>query len=143
MSSLRTLWGIRIDEKDRRYVELNLRTWTISVLDPDFKDFCFRLLHDRLYLNLAISHFSDTAPGCTFCTIKKGRELRSRGIEIGTVQYDMEITKVEPETTEHLFWACREVKGVIKNYINTLGGSVGEEISVINPLVPRRHICAG
>ncbi len=131
MSSLRTLWGIRIEEKERRFVELNLRMWTISVLDPEFKDFCFRLLHGRLYLNLAISHFSDIAPGCTFCTIKKGRELRGRGIEIGTAQYDMEIVQVAPETAEHLFWACREVKGVIKNYINMLAGSVGEEISVI------------
>jgi hypothetical protein len=131
MSSLRTLWGIRIDRKDRKYVELNMRSWTISVLDPDFKDFCFRLLHGRLYLNLAISHFSEAAPGCTFCTIKKGRELRSRGIVIGTAQYEMEILQVKQETIEHLFWLCSEVKGVIKNFINTLGGTVGEEVSVI------------
>jgi hypothetical protein len=131
MPSLRTLWGVRIDIKDRKYVELNLRTWTILILDPDFKDFCFRLLYGRLYLNLAISHFSETAPGCTFCTIKKGRELRSRGIIIGTQQYEMEIVQVEPETIDHLFWSCSEVKGVIKNFINMMGGTVGEKVSVI------------
>jgi hypothetical protein len=73
IASLRTLWGRRVDEKERRFVELNMRLWVISVLDPEFKEFCFKLLHGRLYLNLALSHFSDTPPGCTFCTIKKKR----------------------------------------------------------------------
>jgi hypothetical protein len=40
ITAVRTLWGRRVDEKERRFVELNLRTWVISVLDPDFKEFC-------------------------------------------------------------------------------------------------------
>jgi hypothetical protein len=131
ISSLRSLWGLRIDDKERKYIEQNLRSWTISVLDPDFKDFCFRLLHGRLYLNLAISHFSETTPGCTFCTIRKGRDLRRGGVMIGTPQYDVEILQVEPETIDHLFWSCNEVKGVIKDLINLMGGTIGEDVSVI------------
>jgi hypothetical protein len=131
ISALRTLWGGRIDEKERRYVELNLKTWITSVLDPEFKEFCFKLLHGRLYLNLALLHFSDTAPGCTFCTIKKRRDLRTRGIEIGSVQFEVEIAQVDGETTEHLMWGFREVNGVVKDYVNELAGTVGEEVSVI------------
>ncbi len=95
----------------------------ISVLDPEFKEFCFKLLQGRLYLNLALSHFSDTSPGCTFCTIKKKRELKSRGIEIGAPQYEVEIVQVEPETIEHLMWMCTEVNGVVKEYVNELAGT--------------------
>jgi hypothetical protein len=128
--SLCTLWGRRIDEKERRYVELNMRLWVISVLDPEFKEFCFKLLQGRLYLNLALSHFSDTPPGCTFCTIKKRRELKNRGIEIGTPQYEVEIVQVEPETIEHLMWLCTEVNGVIKEYVNELAGTRNVNVSV-------------
>jgi hypothetical protein len=127
--ALRTLWGGRIDEKERRYVELNLKTWITSVLDPEFKEFCFKLLHGRLYLNLALSHFSDRAPGCTFCTIKKKRELRTRGIEIGSAQFEAEIAQLDGETTEHLMWGCREVNGVIKDYVNEL-----DDINICSPI---------
>jgi hypothetical protein len=41
------------------------------------------------------------------------------------------MAQVEPETLEHLFWSCREVNGVIGNYINILAGTRGENISVI------------
>jgi hypothetical protein len=122
--------GGRIDEKERRYVELNLKTWVTPVLDPEFKEFCFKLLHGRLYLNLALSHFSDTAPGCTFCMIMKKRELRTRGIDIGSAQFEAEIAQLDGETIEHLMWGCREVKGVIKDYVNELAGTMGEEVSV-------------
>jgi hypothetical protein len=131
MASLRTLWGRRVEEKERKYVEHNLKIWKISVLDPGFKEFCFKLLYGRLYLNLALSHFSDTDPGCTFCALRKARELRTRGINPGTVQYEVEMAQVEPETQEHLFWSCREVNGVIGNCINFLAGTRGENISVI------------
>jgi hypothetical protein len=109
---------------------MNMRLWVISVLDPEFKEFCFKLLHGRLYLNLALSHFSDTPPGCTFCTIKKKRELRNRGIEIGSAQYEVEIVQVESETIEHLMWFCREVNGVVKEYINELAGTRNGNVSV-------------
>jgi hypothetical protein len=107
-----------------------MRTWVISVLDPEFKEFCFKLLHGRLYLNLALSHFSDTPPGCTFCIIRKKRELRIRGIEVGSAQYDIETAQVDPETIEHMMWAYREVNGVVKEYVNELAGTRHEAVSV-------------
>jgi hypothetical protein len=53
MPSLRTLWGPRVDNMDRKCIELNLKVWKVSVLEPGLKDFCFKLLYGRLYLNLA------------------------------------------------------------------------------------------
>ncbi len=50
---------------------------------------------------------------------------------IGTPQYDVEILQVEPETIDHLFWSCNEVKGVIKEFINLMCGTIGEDVSVI------------
>ncbi len=108
--SLITLWGVRIREMDRNLIEWNLQVWTITALAPRFKDFCFKMMHGRLYLNLALSHFSDTRPGCTFCTIKVKGELKRENINEGTVEYNRRIGLVENETGEHLFWSCRETQ---------------------------------
>jgi hypothetical protein len=104
--SLRTLWGVRIEQKERKYIEWNLRIWTISVLEAQFKDFCFKLLHGRLYLILALSHFSDTRPGCTFCRIRIKVDLVGRGINEDSVQFNREIDQIEDESVEHFLWAC-------------------------------------
>jgi hypothetical protein len=123
IASLRTLWGARIEQKERKYIEWNLKIWTISILEARFKDFCFKLLHGRLYLNLALSHFSDTRPGCTFCRIRKKAELVGRGIGEDSLQFQIEIDRIENETVEHLLWGCRETKGTVKSVINRLAGS--------------------
>jgi hypothetical protein len=73
MASLVTLWGNGIEGKGRIYVEWNLKSWTVPLLDPAFKDFCFKLLHGRLYLNNALSNFSEVQPWCTFCLSRKKR----------------------------------------------------------------------
>jgi hypothetical protein len=125
IASLRTLWGARVDQKERKYIEWNLRIWTISILEARFKDFCFKLLHGRLYLNLALSHFSDTRPGCTFCRIRKKAELVGRGIGVDSLQFRIEMDQIENETVEHLLWGCRETKVTVRSVINRLAGREG------------------
>jgi hypothetical protein len=125
IASLRTLWGAHVDRKERKYIEWNLRIWTISILEAKFKDFCFKLLHGRLYLNLALSHFSDTRPGCTFCRIRKKAELLGRGIDVGTIQFRTEIDQIENETVVHLLRGCRETNSTVRSVINRLAGSEG------------------
>jgi hypothetical protein len=122
--SLNTIWGVRIGEMDRNLIEWNLQVWTITVLAPRFKDFCFKMMHGRLYLNLALSHFSDTRPGCTFCTIKAKGELKRDNINEGTVEYNRRIGLVENETGEHLFWSCRETQRGIRQVLNDMAGTV-------------------
>jgi hypothetical protein len=101
-----------------------------SVLEPGLKDFCFKLLYGRLYLNLALSHFSEVSAWCAFCTIRKKRELRGRGIITGTIHYERELEQIEPETIEHLLWSCREVNSVIVSYKNELAWTNGEPLDV-------------
>ncbi len=97
-------------------------------IGPGFKDFCFKLLHGRLYLNLALSHFSETRPGCTFCRIRKKITLENRGIEEGTDQYIREIEQVEDETIAHLLWACEDTHKVVKLVVNKLAGTHGVNV---------------
>jgi hypothetical protein len=62
---------------------------------------------------------------------QKKRELRIRGIEMGSAQYEIETAQVDPETLEHLMWACREVNGVVNEYVNELAGTRDEVVSVV------------
>ncbi len=122
--SLNSLWGPRVREIDRNLIEWNLQIWTITVLAPKLKDFYFKLMHGRLYLNLALSHFTDTEPGCTFCTIKAKGELKRENINEGTVEYNRRMGLVENETIDHLLWSCRETQRVTTQVLNELAGTV-------------------
>ncbi len=127
--SVNSLWGARVMEIDRVLVEWNLTVWTIPALAPKFKDFCFRLLYGRLYLNLALSHFSETRPGCTFCTVKVTRELKNDNIVEGSLEYNRRLDQVENETVNHLFWGCRESQRVIGEVVNELAGTANMRVS--------------
>ncbi len=129
IAALHTLWGVRIEQKDRKYIEWNLCVWSISVLEAQFKDFCFKLLHGRLYLNLALSHFTDTRPGCTFCKIIKKKELVGRGINEGSVRFNLEIEQIENETVEHLLWECDGTKRTVTGVMNRLTGRDGMRVN--------------
>jgi hypothetical protein len=129
VASLHTLWGVRVEQKERKYIEWNLCVWSISVLEAQFKDFCFKLLHGRLYLNLALSHFTDTRPGCTFCKIRKKKELTDRGINEGSVRFNLEIEQIENETVEHLLWDCGETNRTVKGVVNRLTGRDGVRVN--------------
>jgi hypothetical protein len=93
-----------------------------------FKDFCFKLLHGRLYLNLALSNFTDTRPGCTFCKNRKRKDLTLRGINEGSARFNFEIEQIENETVEHLFWACDETNKTVKGVVNRLAGRDGVRV---------------
>jgi hypothetical protein len=121
--------GDRIEMKERKYIEWNLRIWTISVLESGFKDFCFKLLHGRLYFNLALSYFADVRPGCTFCCIQKKKTLGNMGIAEGTPQYAREIEQIEGETIVHLLWECEFTHKVVKLVINKIAGTHGINVS--------------
>jgi hypothetical protein len=121
--SLNSLWGIRVREMDRNLIEWNLQIWTISVLAPKFKDFCFKLMHGRLYLNLALSHFTDTEPGCTFCTLRTKGELKRENVNEGTAEYNRRMGLVPNEMIDHLLWSCIETQRVIKQVLNELSGT--------------------
>jgi hypothetical protein len=128
MASLVTLWGIDADVKGRIFVEWNLKSWTVPMLDPAFKDFCFKLLHGRLYLNSALSHFMEVQPWCTFCLLRKRKELNNRGILEDSPVYIIEVQRLDRETIKHCFLECDLVRNTVCKTINKITKTLNERI---------------
>ncbi len=74
IASAITLWGGDLVNTSRLQVELNFSSWKIMRLDSDFKNFVFKLLQGRLFLNQAMAHFANIRPACTFCIVLWKRE---------------------------------------------------------------------
>jgi hypothetical protein len=129
MALLITLWGNGVEEKGRIYVEWNLKSWTLSLLDPAFKDFCFKLLHGRLYLNNVLSNFSDVQPWCTFCLSRKNKELRNRGILEDSPVHRLEIQRLERETVKHCLLEYALVRNTVYKTINKITKTVDRLIT--------------
>jgi hypothetical protein len=97
-------------------IRSHLSTWKLGALDSDFKDFLFRLVHGKLYLNNQRARFGNENRWCTFCGIIKERELTRRGIVRGDGVYNMELEQLESESVDHLFWRCHSVTGTVKAF---------------------------
>ncbi len=74
-------------------------------------------------------HFSETRPGCTFCTVKVTRELKNDNIAEGSLEYNRRLGQVENETVNHLFWGCRESQRVIGEVVNEIAGTENMRVS--------------
>ncbi len=70
-----------IEWETRELCKLNYKVWTISHLDAEFKDFCFKLMQGRLYLNNQRAHFAEVDRWCTLCGVRKSYELKMRNIQ--------------------------------------------------------------
>jgi hypothetical protein len=70
-----TLWGDYRNNMGREMVELNYGLWKTALLDPGFKNFLFKLVHGKLYLNAQLANFGEVEPQCTFCSIKEIADL--------------------------------------------------------------------
>jgi hypothetical protein len=76
-----TLWGNDLDNMGKELTEVNFKIWSLGSLEANFKDFCFKLVHGKLYLNAQRARFdNETNRWCTFCGISKVNELKGRGI---------------------------------------------------------------
>jgi hypothetical protein len=115
-----TLWGEHIHSMSRQLIRSHLSTWKLGALDSDFKDFLFRLVHGKLYLNNQRARFGNENRWCTFCGIMKERELFRRGLVRGDVEYGRELEQLESESVDHLFWSCNNVTGIIKAFFGNM-----------------------
>jgi len=117
--SILTLWGV-VDMEKTELVETNLGLWGIGGLLPDFKEFIFKFLHGRLYLNSARVHFDDDVSSkCTFCEIIKKKQLSDRNLTILNRVWVEEYRVLERETVWHLFRDCTIVNVLIRNFFNS------------------------
>jgi hypothetical protein len=112
-----------IEWESRELCELNYKVWTVSHLEADFKDFCFKLVQGRLYLNNQRAHFAEVDRWCTLCLIRKRCELKARNIQPENPIYRQELEGLADETMIHLFWECPNVRDVIKQLCNDVANT--------------------
>ena len=120
ISSVITLWGEYRNQMGRTLIEINLGLWSLSFLDADFKNFLFKFVHGRLYLNQARAHFADVPRYCTLCGIVEKRRLQQEGIFEYEQAWQDRLQALQPENVKHLFWECVHVREVIRAFIGEL-----------------------
>ncbi len=115
-----TLWGEYRNVMGRELVELNYGMWKNSLLDPAFKNFLFKLVHGKLYLNAQLANFGEVEPQWTFCVIKERATLRRELIREGSNEHTRRLSALDRESVNHLFWECNNVKTVITKFFNDI-----------------------
>jgi hypothetical protein len=112
-----------IEWENRELCELNYKVWTVSHLEADFKDFCFKLVQGRLYFNNQRAHFAEVDRWCTLCAIRKRYDLKTRNIHPDNPIYRQEMEELADETMVHLFWECPNVRDVIRQLCNNVANT--------------------
>ena len=120
--SIVTLWQHEVLVEHEQLVRIHLSLWGKSMYKAEFKDFLFRLMHGKLYLNNTVAHYEEIEPCCTFCKIEKVRELHTRGIVEGGLDYDFEINRLPNETCMHLFYSCPSVFNIVESFFQVKFG---------------------
>jgi hypothetical protein len=124
-----TLWGGGMEQMGRALVEMNYGLWTCSVLDASYKDFLFKLVHGKLYLNNQLAHFAEVESKCTFCMIRERRNMRDENVREGSDEYGRRISTLPNETVIHLLWECQLVNNVVKLTFNRITGEMGRLVN--------------
>ena len=109
-----SIWGEEIREKCRVTCELNFGLWGCNKFGVQFRDFLFRLVQGKLYLNNVLAHMGDNSPKCTFCMIREKRVLASLNIVEGDIRYANRLAVLSNENLTHLFWECTHVQTIVQ-----------------------------
>jgi hypothetical protein len=117
-----TLWGDYIGQMGRELVERNYKLWSCAALDVGCKDFLFKYLHGKLYLNSQLANFADVRRECTFCMIQEEKQMRNENVMRGGPEYLRRLSNLSAESVSHLFWGCRWVNNIVQNMFNRLAG---------------------
>jgi hypothetical protein len=112
-----TLWGEYIEEMGRELVELNFGLWCCTLLDSSYKEFLFKLMHGKLYLNNQLANFADVSRACTFCRIQEEKLMKNENVRHNSPEYVRRIDNLNRETVVHLLWECRWVNNIISTVI--------------------------
>ncbi len=110
IASGRTLLGNGIEDMLRVRIELNFGLWKINFLEAKFKEFVFRLMQGKLYVNQILANFADVRTQCTFCVILEKRMMRQENVEDGGANWLNRLNRQRHEIVSHLFWECTVVK---------------------------------
>ena len=109
-----TLWGAEVINADVKLIQQNFNLWGISRLSSEFRNFLFKFVHGRLYLNNVLRRIDGQSDKCTFCTIVAKRELEARGIAVDRPEFQYYLDIQPQETVDHLFWSCEKVNIIVQ-----------------------------
>jgi len=118
LPSVRTLWGQYLNEDDENLVRLNLKLWKIGKLNSGFKQFLFKFVHGKLYLNNVLNHIDNTPAYCTVCKLHLDKEPYAMGLDRNGPVYLNLVENLPRESVEHLFLECRYIRPVVANICN-------------------------
>ncbi len=122
-----TLLGNGMEEMSRVRIEVNFGLWKISFLEARFKEFVFRLMQGKLYVNQILANFADVRPQCTFCVILEKRRMKRENIEEGGAEWLNRVNRQRHESVIHLFWECKAVRNLIDDVGNWLANTNGRK----------------
>jgi hypothetical protein len=108
-----TLWGNYIELMGRDLVEMNFGLWSCATLESGYKEFLFKYVHGKLYLNSQLANFADVTRSCTFCKIQEERAMRTENVRYNSPEYTRRIENLNSETVSHMMWDCRWVNNII------------------------------
>jgi hypothetical protein len=93
--------------KEGNYLGKLIGMWTENAISAGLKEFIFRYINGRLYLNVVRARFDNTVNrACSLCLLN-------------------DINTVERETMLHLFWECPELENIKQMLGNRIGGEGG------------------
>jgi hypothetical protein len=130
IAAANTLWGAYIGNMGRELVERNYKLWTCAVLDSGYKDFLFKYVHGKLYLNNQLANFADVRRECTFCILHEEKQMKIENVQRDGPEYLRRLSRLSAETVTHLLWGCRWVNNVIQCTFNRLTGEANMNVNV-------------
>jgi hypothetical protein len=125
----RTLWGNYLDMMGRDLVEANYGLWSKTALDASYKDFLFKMMHGKLYLNNQLANFADVERKCTFCSINEKRMMKMENVRVDSPEYVLRISNLSNETMAHMMWDCGWVNTILHWFFNRLCGTVNRVVN--------------
>ena len=121
LQSVQRLWLDNAEEPSRDLVMTHMGLWGKMFLDPGLRDFLFRYVQGRLYVNQVRAAFDpEQDPYCSFCMLKLNREFRVNGRDIDSIEYRDEKRQLPHESIRHLFWECDSTRGIIAKTLQSV-----------------------
>ena len=110
----------------------------MGVLSAEFKNFSFKFIHGRLYLNQARAHFDAIHPCSTLCEKREKIRVRNNGMVLTDNEWAVLRNGLPHESIRHIFRECDTVKPILVRWLNELcqgveeGNGIGREVNIIN-----------
>jgi hypothetical protein len=114
----------------RELIERNYKLWACAVLESGYKDFLFKYLHGKLYLNSQLANFADVRRECTFCVLHEEKQMRNENVLRDGPEYLRRLSMLSAEKVPHLFWGCRWVNSIIQSTFNRLADENNRNVDV-------------